>query len=297
MKRFILDILRFFGIVLLCFLSLELPIQLNYEHQIAASADWQCMSDIDADILIVGNSRVESGFDPIAIENATGLSCYVLAQTGWQSRLLRRKLERYLENNSYPAFLIVQADPIHLNSRKDWYAKSNFLKYLFLDREGLYETMSVYQGFHWYEFFIPFIRYQGVPGRFIRDALNLPMTLDKTKGFKANRGIFRNDSIPIEGMSMNDSEIEFLNEFFDQTPSAIGIAIFPLVSPYLYPKIKNLSELQEFCEARDLVFVNCNESILGRPDSIYSNHTHANHYGAKLQTELLISHVNALQLP
>ena len=244
MKRFVLDLARFFGITLLCFLALELPIQLNYKYQIAASADWQCMNDINADILIVGNSRVESGFNPIAIENATELSCYVLAQTGWQSRLLKRKLERYLENNSPPTFLIVQADPIHLNTRSTWYSKSNFLKYLFLDREGLFETMSVYQGFHWYEFYIPFIRYKGVPGRYIRDAFNIPMRLEKTKGYKANMGSFRNDSIPIETMSMDVSEIEFLSEFFDQTPSAIGIAVFPLVSAYLYPKVKNIAEIQ-----------------------------------------------------
>jgi len=297
MKRFILDILRFFGIVLLCFLSLELPIQLNYEHQIAASADWQCLKGINADILIVGNSRVESGFDPVLIEKETGLSCFVLAQTGWQSALLRRKLERYLEENTAPSFVVVQADPIHLASRSDWYAKSNFLKYLFLDREGLFETMSVYQGFHWYEFFIPFVRYQGVPGRYIRDAFNLPMELDKTKGYKANKGVFRNEPVPVDGMGLDYDKIQFLSEFFEQAPLADGIAVFPLVSRHLYPKINDIPALTQFCQEKGIAFLNCNNDIKNKPDSIFSNHTHANYLGAKLQTELLISSINALQLP
>jgi hypothetical protein len=297
MKRFILDLGKFCGLLLLCFFALEIPIQLNYKHQISASADWQCLEDINADILIVGNSRVESGFDPIMIENATGLSCFVLAQTGWQSALLRLKLERYLENNRPPSFLVVQADPLHLTTRKDWYSKSNFLKYLFMDREGLFTTLQGYQGFHWYEFYIPFIRYIGVPGRYIRDALNLPMELDKVKGFKPNKGTFRNDSIPIEGMGMADSEIDFLREFFNQTPSATSIAVFPLMSNYLYPKIDDIPKLSEFCATENVLFLNCNKLIENKPDSIYSNHTHANQYGAQIQTELLISHINALQLP
>ena len=296
MKQFIIELAKFSGIVLLCFLSLEIPIQVNYKHQIAASADWQCLKGINADILIVGNSRVESGFDPVLIEKETGLSCFVLAQTGWQSALLRRKLERYLEENTAPSFLVVQADPIHLASRSDWYAKSNFLKYLFLDREGLFETMRNYQGFHFYEFFIPFIRYQGVPGRYIRDAFNLPMELDKTKGFKANKGVFRNEAIPVDGMNMCDHEIQFLNEFFEQAPLAAGIAVFPLVSRHLYPKINDIPQLTQFCHEKNIAFLNCNEAINDKPDSIFSNHTHANYLGAKLQTELLISSIHALQL-
>ena len=93
-------------------LLLELPVQWNYKYQITDAGDWHRLDSINADILIIGNSRIESGFDPRTIEAETGLKTYCLVQTGWQSRLLRKKLENYLKVNRAPAFLAVQSDPL-----------------------------------------------------------------------------------------------------------------------------------------------------------------------------------------
>ena len=297
MKRFIQHFISFAAVLLFAFASLEVPIQWNYDCQIAASADWQCLEGINAEVLIVGNSRVESGFDPTQIEATTGLSTFVLAQTGWQAKLLKSKLRNYLKVNTPPKVLIIQADPIHLGTRSDWYAKSNFLKYLFFDREDLYTTMKDYTGFHAYEFWIPFIRYRGVPGRYVRDAFNIPLELDKVKGYKPNGGMNRHEPIPAGRMTLSFSNIAMLDAFYSESPKSKRLAVFPLVSPELYERIDGLETLRSYSREREIQFLDLNTIIAAKPDSIYSNHTHANVFGAKLQTEQLSSAINALQLP
>ena len=279
---------------LMAMLFLELPVQWNYKHQITDAGDWHRLENINADILIIGNSRVESGFDPRIIEAETGLKAHCLVQTGWQSRLLRKKLENYLKVNRAPAFLAVQSDPLHLGTRSDWYAKPSFLKYLFLDREDLFETMKPYKGFHWYEFYVPFIRYMGLPGRYIRDALNLPFPLHRVKGYRPNHGRNRNEPIPYTELTMTHDDIEFLSEFYTQCPKAERIAVFPLVTPALYKSINGTDALKQFCASNQVSLVNLNDIINEKPDSIFSNHTHVNIWGAVQQTDQLI---HALQQP
>jgi len=297
MKKFLNNSFVFLVLLSGVFCALEAPVQFNYSKQISAVSDWQCLDSINADILVVGNSRVESGFDPIAIEKATGFETYLLTQTGCRAPVLRKKLENYLLVNEPPIWLVIQADPIHLNTRHDWYAKSQFLKYLFLDRENLQETMRPYEGYRWFEFVVPFIRYQGVPGRYIRDALGLPMELDKIKGYKANMGQNRHESIPFDSCIIKKESLPVLEDFYALSPNSMKIGVYPLVSPELYERTFGVENLETFCKARGVRLINANELITHKPDSIYANHTHANIYGAKMQTELLIDQINALQLP
>ena len=294
MKDFLNRLSLSITLILVAFLILELPVQWNYDHQITDAGDWHKLDNINADILIIGNSRVESGFDATVVEAKTGLKTHCLVQTGWQSRLLRKKLEHYLKVNPQPKYLVVQSDPLHLGTRSDWYAKPSFLKYLFLDREDLFDTMKPYKGFHWYEFFIPYVRYMGLPGRYIRDALNLPFPLHRVKGYRPNHGRNRNEPIPYGKLSMIDSDIEFLSEFYSQCPQSKRVAVFPLVTPSLYDRVSGVDELNRFCNSNQVMLIDLNTAISEKPDSIFSNHTHVNEWGAVKQTNHLI---NALQQP
>jgi len=297
MRQFLNQIGLFLILLLGVFLVLEAPVQINYDTQISAVADWQCLDSINADILVVGNSRVESGFNPIAIEKATGYEAFLLTQTGWQAPLLKKKLENYMLVNEPPIWLVIQADPIHLNTRSDWYAKSQFLKYLFLDRENLQETVRPYKGYRWFEFVVPFIRYQGVPGRYVRDALGIPMELDKMKGYKPNKGRNRHEPIPFDSCKIELESLKILEDFYELSPTSIKMGVYPLVSPELYDRTMGVTNIERFCADHGIQFINANELIKHKPDSIYSNHTHANIYGAMMQTQLLTDRINALQLP
>jgi hypothetical protein len=297
MRKFLIQTALFLALLLGVFLALELPIQINYYTQISERSDWQCLDSINADILIVGNSRVEGGFDPIAIDKATGLETYLLTQSGWEAPILRKKLENYMLVNEPPIWLVIQADPIHLTTRSDWYDKKQFLKYLFLDRENLQETMRPYEGYHWYEFAIPFIRYRGVPNRYIRDALGIPMELNKIKGYKPKKERYQHEPIPYDSCVIELESVKILQDFFSLSPNSMEMGVYPLVSSELYEKTFGVANIEHFCAAQGIHFVNANELIQYKPDSIYSNHTHTNIYGAQMQTQLMIDYINDVQLP
>lgn len=287
----------FLVVLALVFIGLEIPIQLNYSKKIHDYSDWQCLDDINAEILIVGNSRIESGFDPSLIEKSTGLSTFLLTQSGWRAPLLKRKLTNYLEVNKAPLFLIVQADPIHLDKREDWHAKKHFLKYLFLDRENIAEAMQAYEGYHHYEFLFPFIRYRGYANRYVRDALGIPMKLEHVKGYLPLEQENRQGPIPFDTCSMTPGSVAILGEFYQLSPNSKKIGVYPLVSKELYSRIFGLENLMDFCASQQIDLLNANDLILEKPDSIFYDHSHANIRGALLQTELLIDHINALQRP
>ena len=67
--------------------------------------------------------------------------------------------------------------------------------------------MKAYKGFHWYEFYMPFVRYMGLPGRYVRDALNIPFPLHREKGYRPNNGRNRNEPIPFDELSMTQEDI------------------------------------------------------------------------------------------
>lgn len=297
MRKFLIQTALFLALLLGVFLALEVPIQINYDTQISERSDWQCLDSINADILIVGNSRVEGGFDPIAIDKATGLETYLLTQSGWDAPVLRKKLENYMLVNKPPMWLVIQADPILLKTRRDWYGKKQFLKYLFLDRENLQETMRPYEGYHWYEFNIPFIRYRGVPNRYVRDALGIPMELDKIKGYKPMKERYQHEPIPFDSCIIEPESIELLEDFYSLSPNSMKMGVYPLFSSELYERTFGVANIERFCVEQGIGFVNANELIQHKPDSIYSNHTHPNIYGAQMQTQLVINYINDVQLP
>lgn len=295
MRKFLNQIGLFLALLLGVFLALEAPIQINYETRISNHSDWHSLKNINAEILVIGNSRAWTGFDAAKIQEFTGKSTYILAQDGWQMDLLREKFQHYLKSNVKPEILIVQADHAFLGKRPNWYGKSDFLKYIFMDRIDLMSQMRTYDGYHWYEIWIPFVRYAGVPGRYIRDAFALPFSVDRVQGYKARPATHKPlNTIPFDSITIKEKFVQQLDGFFIQSPESDRFIIFPLVSTSLYPRIKGENHIQEYADSRGIEYINLNVTFRNPPDSIFDNHTHVNVYGADLQTQEL---TNVLQLP
>lgn len=289
MKKFLNQIGLFLLLLTGVFLALELPVQMNYHKRISNQADWQCLEGINAEVLIIGNSRAWTGFDASKIEVATGLTTYVLAQDGWQIDLLRIKLRNYLLVNDCPDVMFVQADPSFLATRNDWYDKAEFLKYLFLDRERIRSAMRPYLGFRSYEFFIPFIRYAGFSGRYVRDAFALPRNVNRVKGFKSMTHCSNElGPIPYDSIGIQNEHFGKMEELFCQCATSKEVALFPLVSDEYYRRFKSEDALANYCRDKEFELLNINGIFPNPPDSIFYNHEHADEYGAQLQTDILI---------
>lgn len=115
---------------------------------------------IDADIIIMGNSRALSHFEPWTIDSITGLSCYNLGIGGYSITVEDLKYKYYRLYNNKPKFIIQQID--HHTLRNDYaphqHQSEQFLPLLY-DKHMHSEMRRV--GYSWLDVHCPLYRYWG----------------------------------------------------------------------------------------------------------------------------------------
>lgn len=294
MRRFILQSCYFILGMTGCFLLLELPVQWNYAIQNSDMGDWQALADIDADIVLVGNSRTWTTYNTEYMSQKLGASVYALAQDGWECNLLETKLKHYLSQNNIPEFIFIQADPAILGHRDDWYDKPNFLKYLWLDREGLHSTMRGYEGNHWWEWGIPFIRYLSYPHTYIRDSTGGHDPLNRRYGSWPDSSTTAHplSKLPITKWSISEDALAYL----ERVSSIQGSEIYFFASP-ISQTLSTISEFEPIkakAACLDLDFIDLTRQ--GLPDSYFRNHTHVNRFGSEWATDTLTAFIRQIQI-
>lgn len=299
MKRFTTQLLRFLAVLLGTLMLLETPIQWNYDIQNADMADWQKLDGIHAEILFIGNSRTWRSIDALRASNETRKNIYALAQDGWQARLLNRKLAHYLSNNVAPEILLIQSDPAFLGTRTNWYAKSDFLKYLFLDREDIQDLMKVYDGYNWWDWYIPTVRYAGVPGRYFIDAMGESMGIYRIHGALPETAGVQPElpQIPMNTWGCSDESVSWIDSLKNQCPTTQIILWHPPISRALFDK-REISNILNYSNEHGIPFIDLGKTSLH--DSLFKDNTHVNIFGSTWTTDTVISLIqefNALQQP
>ena len=116
--------------------------------------------NINADILIMGNSRALSHFEPWTIDSITGMSCYNIGLGGYPINVEVMKYNYYRLHNAKPKLIILQADYLTLRclSAPHQHQSEQFLPLIYdapmrdeLKRVG-YDVIDIY---------IPMARYWG----------------------------------------------------------------------------------------------------------------------------------------
>lgn len=301
MRRYLFQSCYFILGLMGCFLLLEVPIQWNYAIQNSDMGDWQTLADINADILLVGNSRTWTTFDTESMSNELGVSVYALAQDGWNCHLLGPKLNHYLRKNRPPSVIFIQVDPTILSRGTSWYDKPHFLKYIWLDRERLWNTMRGYEGNHWWEWGIPFVRYLGYPRVYLRDALGQQDPLNRVMGSWPNPSGVNTplEDLPISIWSPTTASLDCMETAYNCSPESKIYFLIPPIS-------RSLAEVSEFgsiySEANRLSAELVDLSEYNLPDSCFRNHTHVNRLGSQWTTDSLTKIIqntepHALQQP
>ena len=188
MRQFLYKISIYILAILLLAYLLELFIsrQLNHGFRYHFQADWHDLKHHNADVLIVGNSRVWVQFDPFLIQNKTGLATEILSQEGQSVDLLWLKFKAYLKVNHDPKYLLLQFDPFFLTPRTDLYDFDNFSTCFFWIRNFDMRSLSPKDGYHWYYRYIPLtaIRMPLLKKIISNDTVASPESYRNTKGFK-----------------------------------------------------------------------------------------------------------------
>jgi hypothetical protein len=297
--------------VLLMLCLLEFPIQLNYSTVNSPIGDWQTLEGQNAQILIVGNSRGWTTYNPEVIEKILGKSTFVLSQDGWNADLMKVKSAYYVSRNSDPEIILLQCDPSMVSERKEWYSKKDFLKYLLFDRINIRTFASNLSGYRWWDFFVPTARYFGSPKRYLQDAIGNYTPLNRRyERFTKNRkhkGFCAYKCIPgfatvipdnsIWTQEIDSARFESLTKIRELFPSSKVIFTFPPVSHNLFQKL-DLIPYQNFAaKFGQELLVHQHDTYFD--DDLFYDHTHVNVLGSNKVTDHLIQHIteHALQLP
>ena len=100
--------------------------------------------NVNADILVVGSSRAQHGFDPRIISRQTKKSVYNIGLDGTQIDLQAALFFTYLRHNRKPEFLILSLDVHNLSSTRDRDIYHSGLYMADLDEPDLFPAMSNY---------------------------------------------------------------------------------------------------------------------------------------------------------
>lgn len=290
MSSFIRKIVQFCLILSLLLFLLEIPIQVNYPSQTWEFGDWHTLKGINAEILLVGGSTMWTGFDADRITCSTGKKTYVLAQDGYGGTMVMTKLKNYLLCNDAPEVIIVNGGYGFFHERQEWYDKHHFLKYLFLDREGLYSTVNQLQGFHWWEFWVPFVRYSGAMRRYFRDATWKNFKPKRKNGFSPTRA--QHDplpEIPFDTVDLARKNFALIPQYSELCENR-KIAIRTPVSRNLNERTGGVDSVRFQFESQGFMYIDLN-AITVWPDSLFNDNVHLNEHGAKLASNILIDSI------
>lgn len=116
--------------------------------------------DINADILIMGNSRALSHFEPWTIDSITGMSCYNIGLGGYSITVEDLKYQYYRLYNKKPELIILQVDYMTLryDNALHNHQSEQFLPLIY-DRRIHHEMRRV--GYSWLNLHCPLYRYWG----------------------------------------------------------------------------------------------------------------------------------------
>lgn len=285
--------------VLLIFVgSIEAVLHANYNKRTSDFEDWHTLDGINADVLFVGNSRTWVHYDPQHWGTTFNKKFYCLAQDGYTINILYAKLEKYLEDNKKPDVIFLQVDPLFVDNRPGFYSKESFLKYIFLDKEGINHALRYMQGYVVADEYIPLLRYKG----------NLDKLVEHLKGiekYTRTDGFLAKDQewdVPDEDSLYKwNYKSEYLNEItrFKDLCDREGIKLvthYPPVFYKLYPRTGNEDTLLSLLRSHNIPYIDWNQMDTWDIQPMFFNNTHLNVNGVAHLNEIVTEKKDSLSV-
>ncbi|MEO7079976.1 MAG: hypothetical protein ABIY71_00565, partial [Flavobacteriales bacterium] len=209
-----------------------------------------------------------------------------------------------LKNNPKPTLIIHSLD-IGSLQRSNLYNPDQFLPYMLWD-EMFYDRLSKYEGYSYFDYKIPLVRYYGRYDAIktaIKLKLNLPEEPGRIRGYQPHdmewNDDFENARMSMEGYrSIADSLTEILFDKYLHECKEQGICIILVYSPYYIEGqqfIENQAEVIDmyrmFARKYDLLFLDFTKDEICLDKSYFYNASHMNRSGAELFTRKLCSQI------
>jgi hypothetical protein len=281
-------------------------LKISNSHSQREYSTWNAIVDgkLDADIFVYGSSRACTHFDPKIIEDSLGQSVFNLGIEGhtFGMQYLRHLLA--LENNSKPKVIIHSVD-IGTLQKGRMYNPDQFLPYM-LWNKTFYDYMSMYDGYSYFDYKIPLIRYYGKLEA-IKTAIKMSShqsnEVQRIKGYLGNDNSWNNDFDNAKKsmkkyVSLPDSLTLSLFDNYLAECKKNKIDVILVYSPYYIEGqefIKNQSEIiniyEMLAQKYDFMFLDFTKDEICFDKKYFYNTSHMNKTGAELFTKKLCNQI------
>jgi hypothetical protein len=309
MKKFIKILLLFFIPILVLSYPIDLFLSHNLKKSNALFGEYEVWNDIynnnvNADILIYGSSRAWVDISPKIIEDSLLFKTYNFGMDGHNFWLQYLRHREYLKHNNKPKHIILAVDFNSLQKRNELYLFEQFLPYLLWNNNMIEYTKS-YEGFDFFDYHIPLIRYTG-NSSVIKKALSISLQNEKlkpyrTKGYKGVKKTWSKDLDNAKSkmdkykIKIDSSSVLLFDQFLKECKES-KIKVSLVYTPdhiegqnFLDNKDTVIELYKGYASKYDLVYLDySNDSICRNKDYFY-NATHLNKKGSELFTKKLAS--------
>ena len=293
MKKLLLKFAIFISPILL--LAYPLDLFLSKKLRTSGKEEYSVWSDIydgkiDAEIAIYGSSRAWVHISPQILEDILNKKAYNFGINGHHFWLQYFRQKEFLKYNEKPKIIIYSLDNHTLRKAKELYNKEQFLPYMLWDHD-IRRYTSVYKGFTWTDYYIPFIRYIG---NFEETWLSSTLLSERIKGYKGQESEWDEKAERIRlnvgwYESTMDPELYQLFDDFLQDCKSQDIQVVFVFTPMHGPNfVTNKDEImaayKQLAEKHGLVFFDYSEDPAFREQQYFYNYLHLNKKGAELLT-------------
>lgn len=314
MKKFILKILVFISPVILSGYFIDFFISQNLRksnsHAVMEYPTWNAIMDgkLNADILVYGSSRAWVHFDPKIMEDSLNHSVYNLGIEGHTFNMQYFRHLLALKYNPKPKLIIHSVD-IGTISKGNLYNEDQFLPYM-LWNDAFYMYMSKYEGFSYFDYKIPLLRYVGKLEalKSIIKMIASPKSnlVERVKGYQGKNYPWNNDfdrakktmkkysAVP-DSLSLNLFD-KYLKECKEQ-----NIKVILVYSPYYIEGqefIENQKQIitiyKTLAQKYELSFLDFTNDEICFDKKYFYNASHMNITGAELFTKKLCCQLKSM---
>jgi len=317
MKKIIKKTFLFFLPILLIAYPLDYLISTCLKNPNSAKGEaikWDIIykKKVDAQTYIYGSSRARQHFNVKIIEDNFHESSYNFGIEGHNfliQYLLHKEISKF---NPTPKTIIFSIDYFTFEQKNGLYNQEQFLPYM-LFNESFRSTLSKFNGFSFWDYYLPLIRYIGRSKSINMAYWGLYFKLNKIqynsssyKGFNAQNKVWNND-LETAKSDMNNYYVKFdtsaINLFqkFIRECKKDNINLILVYSPEFYEGqhfVQNRNELIEKINKisidNDLTFLDYSHHPLSFEKKYFYNTLHLNKEGSDLFTHIFCQDIKKI---
>ncbi len=258
---------------------------------------------INADIVIYGSSRAWVHVNPKIISEKLNAKTFNLGIDGHNFFLQQLRHKEYLKYNTKPKLILHSLDVFTFEKRKDLYNSDQFLPYFFNNKDVV-EYIETYNGFKYYDFHIPLLRYHGKYDA-IKSALNMFVfpdnnLVERVNGYKGQdrnwNSDFNNAKTTIKKYTaiLDSASINMFENYLIECKSNQIEVIFVYTPEYIEGQqfISNRTEIMHlyhyFSQKYGIKFYDFSNNPISFNKDYFYNAMHMNKTGSDLFTNNLV---------